>query len=459
MRLQATGRGPGDKVPVSKTLGKGESEHLEHKKSLGEWQEIVESIAAFATTKGGIIRIGIAPDGKHTGIQVGKGTIEDLANRIRINTQPPQYPSITWEGPDKEAVITLEVQESPVKPVWAFNRPIKRVGKTNQRLSPDETRRLMETTTGRSWDSLPCEEMTIADIDKQAVERYLFRSRQDLSTTADKVLENLGLITRGGLRNSAALLFAAHPQRFFPEAKVQCARFAGTTSVRFLDERSFDGNVLMQLDEAMAFVARNTQQAIVITGKPERDIVPEYPEEAVREAITNAICHRDYSMVGTIQVRIYDDRLEVWNPGTLPAGLSLESLYHEHPSCPTNPLLADALYRARVIEHWGTGTIRIVESCLSRGMPKPEFIADMRTFIVRFPKAAVGDVVILQGPERLEKAVRHVRQEGSIRRSEYQELAHISERQARTDLALLVEHGVLVRKGIGRAAHFILRES
>ena len=314
---------------------------------------------------------------------------------------------------------------------------------------------MMEVTMGRSWDSLPCEDFTYADIDPTAVERYLARSKQG-AASAHKVLESLGLITQGRLRNSAALLFAGNPQRLFPEAKVQCARFAGTTSVKFIDERAFDGDVLTQLDAAMAFVERNTQQAIVITGKPERDIVPEYPEEAVREAITNAICHRDYSRSGTVQVRIYDDRLEVWSPGGLPPGISLDALYHEHPSHPVNPLLADALYRARVIEHWGTGTIRIVDTCLDRGMPKPEFIFDMGMFMVRFPKAPTGRIEVLQGRERLEKALEYVGQHGSIRRGEYRRLTGLSERQALKDLNALVAEGLLVRLGEGRSSYYVL---
>ena len=107
------------------------------------------------------------------------------------------------------------------------------------------------------------------------------------------------MLTPEGLCNGAALLFAQNPQRFIVQAQVKCGRFLGTTSVQFLDERTLEGNVLSQLDEAMAFVTRNTRQAIIITGRPEREIVPEYPSEAVREAIINAICHRDYAATGT----------------------------------------------------------------------------------------------------------------------------------------------------------------
>src|SRR5438128_1896652 len=98
-----------------------------------------------------------------------------------------------------------------------------------------------------------------------------------------------------------------------------------------------------------------------------------YPTNTVREALINAICHRNYTDTPMVQVRISDDRLEVWNPGTLPPGLSVEQLYREHPSMPRNPLVAGAFHRARLIGRWGTGTLRIIEECERRGLPRPDF--------------------------------------------------------------------------------------
>src|SRR5687768_10381486 len=122
-------------------MTRSEDERRENKQSLGETREIVESVTAFATAGGGTISIGIRPDGSRVGVQLGKASLENMANSIKQNTEPPQYPSIQVEGPEESAVIRITVQESPVKPVWAYGRPFKRVGRTNQRLSPEETRR------------------------------------------------------------------------------------------------------------------------------------------------------------------------------------------------------------------------------------------------------------------------------------------------------------------------------
>jgi ATP-dependent DNA helicase RecG len=201
----------------------------------------------------------------------------------------------------------------------------------------------------------------------------------------------------------------------------------------------------------LAFVARNTRQGIRITGRAERETIPEYPEDAVREAIVNAICHRDYAAVGTVQVRIYDDRLEVWNPGTLPPGLSIESLSREHPSRPRNPRLAQALYRARLIEHWGTGTLRMIQAAKDRDM-KLEFGQDGGVFMVRFVKTAQvvsrpADVPI---SARQERVLRYLTEHGTITRREYRALVQVSERQSLRDLTEMMERGILVRSGKGR---------
>lgn len=358
----------------------GEYENSENKQSLNEWKAVVESVAAFATAKGGVVRIGVDPSTQdRKGVQIGQTTLEQLANNIKTNTSPPQFPSVRVEKLDMGAlaVIEVHVEESPVKPVWAFGRPYKRVGRTNQRLSPEETKRLMEATIGRTWDALPCAGFRTPDVDRSLIQSFLRRAEQEPTAATENALESLALLTDDLPSNAAALLFAHNPQKFFPEAQVKCGRFQGITSVDFLDQQTIEGDVLTQLETALAFVSRNTQQAIQITGKTERDVVAEYPLEAVREALANAVCHRDYTASGTVQVRIYSDRMEVWNPGLLSSKLTVEDLYQDHPSHPRNPNLAKALYRARVIEQWGTGTLRIVQACEARNLARPIFSSEM----------------------------------------------------------------------------------
>ena len=442
-----------------------ESESLEYKSSLSERKEIVESVAAFSTAFGGIISVGINNDGVKVGVQVGNKTLEDLANYIRDNTTPPQYPSISLDGPLNSAVIHIVVQESPVKPVWAFGRPLKRVGKTNQRLSPEETRRLLEITAGRTWDSLPCPGLTTEHLDRGLIESFLQHAGQNINMSTETVLKTLGLMAKNEPCNAAALLFTNNPTMYVVEAQVMCARFQGLDSVQFLDERSFTNDVFSQLEETLNFVTRNTRQQPVITGSPEHRIASQYPGEAIREAVANAICHRDYTITGTVQVRIYDDRLEVWNPGMLPSGISVEDLYHEHPSRPRNPRLASVMHRARLIEHWGTGTLRIIRACELLGIEKPEFISSAGSFIVRFKSSLstseqrIGKDRTITLNDRQTRALTYIRQNGSIRKREYGKLFGISDRQALKDITGLVDENLVLKVSAGKYTHYTLSKA
>jgi ATP-dependent DNA helicase RecG len=355
----------------------------------------------------------------------------------------------------------VRVEESPIKPVWAFGRPYKRVGRTNQGLTREETQRLVETTHGRTWDALPCARLGPEHLDRAKVETYLRRAGQDKTTTTETLLENLDLRQGELLTNAAALLFALDPQRWVSGSQIQCARFQGKTSVRFLNEQTFYGDVISQVDEAIAFIARNTRQTPHITGQPARDIISEYPADAVREAVINAVCHRDYAALGTVQIRIYDDRLEIWNPGALPPSLSFEALYQEHASHPRNKRIADVFHRARLIERWGTGTLRMAEAYTAQNLPPPEFLYQSGSFLVRmqpvpFALAAALDLSGLN--ERQRNAIEYVLEKGSISFGEYKSLSHVSERQARYDLNDMVEKGHFVRTGQSRATRYMLAD-
>lgn len=435
-----------------------ESQFVEHKQTLSELKSIIESVAAFATCQGGTIRIGIGPNGEAVGVQIGRTTLEDLARDIKLNTDPPQFPSITFDGERQSAIITIRVEGSMIKPVFAYGRPYKRVGPSNQKLTRDEVQRLIEQTTGHTWDTLPCQGLTIDILDTVAIRDFLKHAGQNVEMDTVTVLHNLALINaQGELVNTAALLFSDNPQRFFPQAQLQCARFAGTSSVQFIDEATYAGPVFTQLDDALKFISRNTKQAIRITGKPEHEIVPEYPVEAIREAVINAICHRTYTDPAMVQVRIYDDRLEVWNPGKLPPDLTIEQLYHEHASHPRNPRLAGAFHHAGLIERWGTGTLRIITACQTQGIDRPDFIMEGGMFIVRFRTTAVQknlskDVTL---NERQQRVLEYIREHGRISAGEYQRIFGIQRTQAFRDLTELIQLGLLSLEKHGRSSYYV----
>ena len=199
----------------------GESEKIEYKTSLTEWRDIVETVSAFSNTKGGTIQIGVHDNGKITGVDVGKNTIEKLANQIKQNTDPQSYPSIVVEEKNGKNIIVITVSESESKPVFAFGRAFKRVGRSNQRMGSEEIRKYSIQTSKIYWDEQICKEPSLKDIDGEKVKRFLekarFERRLDISPdiSVKEALERLYLLRDNRLTNAAVLLFGKNPQRFF----------------------------------------------------------------------------------------------------------------------------------------------------------------------------------------------------------------------------------------------------
>lgn len=239
--------------------------------------------------------------------------------------------------------------------------------------------------------------MTLADLDTEEILRTLRIGREARRLpeakvgSPEEILEKLQLRVEGRLLNAAVALFGAFETRLglaadFPQCLLQMARFKGTSKTEFLDQRQLHGHCFRMLDEAMLFLRRHLPVAGRIQpGLFERVDEPLFPVEALREALVNAVCHRDYALSGSsVRVAIYDDRLEIWSDGGLPPGIALEDLKRQHSSRPRNPLLADALFRRGLIERWGRGTQRIVELCVEAGHPEPEFLEEGGAVAVRF---------------------------------------------------------------------------
>jgi ATP-dependent DNA helicase RecG len=439
-----------------------EGESVELKRSLGEWKEIVETCAAFATAKGGRLYIGVADDGRVVGIQIGKGTLEDLTNKIAQNTVPKLVPAITTQVHGGATLIVVDVAESTTKPVTAFGRALRRSGRTNQVLSAAEIAELYLATRGVTWDQTARPDATLDDTDPDKVQRFLARARAerqwaiDPETPVERALRQLNLVQNGQPTIAALLLFGKNPQRFLVQAKVRCARFKGDDEVEFLDLKVIEGDIIGQVEEAMAFVRRNTSMAVKIEGKLERSERWEYPLDAVREAITNAVCHRDYAASGNVQVRIFDHSLAVWNPGGLPAGLTVEDLRRPHESKPRNKLIADAFFLIKYIEQFGTGIRRMIDDCRAAGLPEPEFESYGDSFRTVFRKtipveerfAGVGL------NERQMKALRYVTDKGRMTLAEYAELVQAPKRTLQRDLQELVQKGLLVKHGTAKATWY-----
>lgn len=228
---------------------------------------------------------------------------------------------------------------------------------------------------------------TINDLDKQKIATFVGLAREKRKFPIAYSEENLHTILNdalhlvsddGRVTNAALLLFAKDTQKWFVSSTVKCAQFYGTEPVKPIPfQQIYRGNVFELVDQAVSFVMTHIDARVSDRSKSAQvDIDYELPVQAVTEAIVNAVIHRDYTSTGSVQVMLFRDRLEVWNPGTLPKGLTIEKLQGRHRSMPTNPLLAHPVYLAGYIEQIGTGTTDVIDRCVAQGLARPMFVQD-----------------------------------------------------------------------------------
>ncbi|MGA2466398.1 MAG: helix-turn-helix domain-containing protein [Thermodesulfobacteriota bacterium] len=447
---------------LRKLIKCGESETVEFKASFDK--EILETSAAFANTKGGVILIGISDRDEIKGIQIGKETLRDWANQISQSTEPRIIPEIEIGTIDGKNVVVIWIKEFPIKPVSVKGRCFRRVGNSNRVVQTHEIVEMHLQSTGMSWDRLPVTNALIDEIDLEKVKQYIESARDAGRRKISggekplQILEKLEVIKDGKVTWAAILLFYKHPQRFLSQAVIHCGKFKEETIV--VDDRMIEGTVIEQIEEAMDFIRKNVNVRFVMTGKPAREEVWDYPLEALREAVINAICHRDYTIPSNTEVRIYDNELIVWNPGGLPLGLTLEDLYRPHPSVLRNKGIGGIFYDMGLIEQWGSGIDKMRKACVKAGIPEPKF-EEHQGFRVVFRKDIYTEEYLqkLGLNERQIKAVMYVKEKGKITNQEFQKLLNVSKRTVTNDLEDLVKRQLFEKVGTrGRGTFYKLKK-
>jgi ATP-dependent DNA helicase RecG len=319
----------------------------------------------------------------------------------------------------------------------------------------------------RPFDDTVCLDATIDDIDNEAVTIFVRRARNerqfpfDQSTPANEVLTHLGLLRGNNPTNSAILLFGRNPQQFIPCAEVRCMHFHGTEIQRPAPfYRIFKGTLFSQVDQAANFVLSVTNLSVGTRALGNQaPVTPEIPPDVVREAVVNAIAHRDYSSSAAIQVAVFSDRVEVWNPGELPAPLTPESLRHPHRSIARNHRICESLFLAGYIEKYGTGTLMMIRESIAHELPEPQFQQRGGEFATVIGRDWLTEQVLagLGLNDRQYKAVMIAKEGGRLDNMEYQKLFNVSKPTASRDLDELTEKGVLAKSGTtGKGTHYAL---
>ncbi|MFC1825642.1 ATP-binding protein [Thermodesulfobacteriota bacterium] len=314
------------------------------------------------------------------------------------------------------------------------------------------------------FDASPQSKATLRNISKETIVWFLKRARKERKfplksgTPAKEVLEHLNLLEKGKPKNAALLLFSGNPQKFIPISEIKCLHFHGTQIQKPIPSyQMYKGNLFEQVDNAVDFVMSKLVRSVGTRAKGvEAPVEYEIPHEALAEAIVNAIAHRDYSSNAGIQLMVFSDRVEIWNPGQLPSGLTPEWLRTPHSSIPRNPLIADPLFLAHYIEKAGTGTLDMIRLCRETGLPEPDFKQRGNQFVVTLWRDWLTEKFVgaLNLNDRQKKAFNILLQQRRMTNTQYQEITGVSRATAKRDLEELVQKGLIILEGAGRGAHY-----
>lgn len=435
-----------------------ESQGLELKSKVDNFREISKTACAFANAYGGKIILGVSDQGKAVGIP--KSEIDSLQQRIEGAIQqvsPVPFHKIMVEEKEGKNIVVTEVYQIGH---WAFctfgGIVYYRTGSLDKKL---EGRTLQDYLINRhilSFDESKSQ-ARLDDIDKEKVIAYIKRRSPEASIgdkSVSELLLNLGLAQQNGdfwIKNSAILFFAKEPSMFVPQNEIKLVRFSGDQAVDIIDSRFAKSTILENLKEAEDFVKKNTKTAFKVKEKLEREEIPEYPYEVTREALVNAVTHRDYFSRDAVQINIFDNRMEIMNPGMLPPGLTFKILGNL--SVQRNPLTYRLMRDIGLIEGLATGIPRMRSAMKRANLPEPVF-EELGSF---FRVTLYNKVTKREGgiSDRQQKAVSYLEKNPSITSKTYAKLTGVSHPIAVADLNGLVKKGILKRIGKTRGSYYI----
>ena len=477
-------------MTILEQIARGEGKTLEFKEALPASERLVKTIVAFANTGGGKILIGVKDDGTIVGIDNSAvpDYMDRIANRAHDQIHPLIAPDIYAYSLQDMTIIVVEVYPSPLKPHFLKSMGKAtgvyiRVGATNKQADPEYVQELERQKFNISFDEDHC-------VDCPDEAGYIEELKQLLATKlrreiTDEALTNLKFlkVLQGKLQltNAAPILMGT-----WEHVHIKCARFKGDNSDVFIDRKELTGDLFSQLENAMKFLLANINLSGDVGADHLRRIDRyEIPPEALREALVNAIVHRDYVMSGSdIKVAVYDSRIEITSPGAFPRGITLDEVLDGRSEV-RNKVIARVFKEAELIEQWGRGIQKLTRLCLEAGLQKPDIVETGMFVQVTFyrksaafsekpdaksrrknrtqkPDAKTGRKNRTQSPDVNEKTVESqnkilafVLEQGEITVAQGMELLSLGKSRTSEILRNMVQDELLTKQGIGRATCYI----
>jgi ATP-dependent DNA helicase RecG len=459
----------------ARLLQQREGETLDFKQELPGSSDLAVLVSAFYNTRGGTIIIGVDDQRHSVGVDRPQGVETGIINIIRDRLDldvPPTIEIVTYQG--KEFVV-VTCPRGPYPPYFVRGepRPYVRVGSSNRLATHAEIRHLYLLSGEVSYETLPCRGATLADLFPALIASYREqRSRHTagaLDLSDEELLRNLGCVVEDEGQflptNAGVLLFSEDPYRCLRQNEITCAQFKGTDMLRTIDRKDLRGALPDLVMAAEQFLYRHIRIGHEVIGFEGIDYW-EYPREAMREALINAVIHRDYSIVGgRIRIFLFDDRIEFYSPGDLLPGVTVEKMQRlESQSKLRNPVIVEVFRDlGGFIEKMGTGIQRMARAMEEHGLPRPRFEelgSEFRVTLVgpgdRFMEKVAVPEWMRGLNERQVKAMEYVARQGRITNKEYQTLFGVARGTALIDLNDLVTKGLLAARGAGRGKYYVL---
>jgi len=435
-----------------------ETQNIEYKQS---WHEdYLKWLCGFANAQGGRIYIGKDDTGKTVGVEDYKKLMDEIPNKIKNLMGITAEVNLLQED-DKHFI---EIVVSPYSvPISLRGRYYYRSGSVKQELTGAALNEFLLKRAGHTWDDVIETRASFDDIDERTVKIFLKHSENagrlpDVDgLSIPELLEKLRLAENGQLKRAAIVLFGKDPGRFYPNTFVKIGKFEDDDfTIRF--QETEEGNIILVLDKVLRQLNHNFLIRNISFEGMNRIETLEYPVPALREILLNALIHRNY-MGAPTQIRVYNNKLYVWNEGTLPEGITLAQLKSFHSSRPRNPILAEACFKGSYIDAWGSGIQKITNACKAAGLPMPVMEEQFGGFIVKLFKDRFSEEELQKMGlnERQIDALSFFKEKGIIFNSEYIQRYNITDRMGRIDLMELVDKNLLEKQGETKSAKYVFK--
>ncbi len=425
---------------LHKVIELGEGQFIEFKETIDK--NIQREIVAFANASGGIIYIGITDTGDIKGIKITnklKSQLQDMA----YNCDPPIAVSIT----EDDNMLVLEVKEGVNKPYSCSSGFFMRMGANSQKMSRDEILSLAIKTGKIRYDEQICTNFDWKDFDDEKFEYYLQLARISNNLSKEEILKNLRVLANDGMTNAGVLYFAKKPYKYIISSKIRCIHFNDDKRVDILDKKEIDRGIIGNIEFAIAYLKERIPVRYEIKDL-KRDEFPEYPIEAYREAIVNAVIHFDYFLGDTIAIEKLKSSIVINNKGEL---LFPKSEFGKKSEA-RNRLLVDLLARTDFMEKAGTGIKRVSNACDVNGNKLKFDFSDSFWITIKSNSTdkvtdRVTDKVTDKVTDNQQTIMRAIKANNKVSTSELAQIVGISQRKIKENISKLKEYGFIERIG------------